>query len=166
MSRIQFAKIINTHGIKGECKVALLDDFGNNIFQENQVLYAVPSMKKLTVSFRRTHKGFELVTFKEIQNMNDAELLKGQYLEIEEEQLCDKEDGSYYNYELIGLEAYSQNGEVLGTITSIETTLANDIIRITPNEGKDILVPFVDAFVEDIDLDEKRIVIHVIEGLV
>lgn len=165
MSRVRFAKILNTHGIKGECKIALLDDFGNNIFSKDIEVVAVPSQKKLTVAARRTHKGFELVIFKEITDMNGAELLKNEFLEIEEENLCEKEDGSYYNYELIGLETVSEEGEHLGVISAIESTPANDVIRITRSKGRDLLVPFVDAFVMDIDLEENKMIIHVIEGL-
>lgn len=163
MARIRFAKIINTHGIKGECKVALLDDFGKEILEEDIKVFA--SNKALTVSARRTHKGFELVTFKEITTMNDAELLKNQFLEIEEEDLCEKADGSYYNYELIGLDAVGENGDVLGKVSAIESTLANDVVRISRESSKDLLVPFVDAFVLDIDLDDNKMVIRVIEGL-
>lgn len=165
MSRIRFAKIINTHGVKGECKIALLEDFESNLFREGIEVIVVPSQKKLTINTRRTHKGFELVTFKEIEDMNSAELLKNEFLEMNEEDLCDKEDGSYYNFELINLKVVSEEGTSLGNIKAIEKTLANDVIRISREGAKDLLVPFVDAFVKDIDLDSETMVIHVIEGL-
>ncbi|MBR3694446.1 MAG: 16S rRNA processing protein RimM [Erysipelotrichales bacterium] len=165
MSKIRFARIINTHGIKGECKVVLLDDFGKEIFRPGVKLLAQPSMKPLTVVSTRTHKGTELVTFKELPSLTEAEKLKGQYLEIDVEDLCDKADGSYYNFELVGLQAVDQDHNVLGVVKAIESTLANDVIRIEAEGRSDILVPLVDAFVLDIDLEENTMMIQVIEGL-
>ena len=167
MERIRIAKIINTHGIKGECKIQMFDDFEYNCFLCGKKLSLTNGKENVDVTplRLREHKGFPLVVFQELTNMSEAEKYKNYLIEMELNDLPEKEDGSYYNFELIGLNVCDEDNNTLGIVKSIEKTKANDVIRVEREIGKDLLIPFVDAFVVDIDMDEEKMVIHVIEGL-
>lgn len=167
MERIRIAKIINTHGIKGECKVTMFDDFETTCFECGKKLSLTNGKVNVDVTplRLRMHKGFPLVVFKEITNMSEAEVYKDYLIEMELEDLPEKSDGTYYNFELIGLDVVDQNDNKIGTVKSIEKTLANDVIRVEREDMKDVLIPYVDAFILDIDMDNEVMKINVIEGL-
>lgn len=167
MERIRIAKIINTHGIKGECKIIMFDDFETYCFECGKKLSLTNGKENIDVTPQRIrmHKGSPLVVFKEITNMSEAEAMKGYLIEMELDDLPEKSDGTYYNFELIGLNVVDQDGNSIGVVKSIEQTLANDIIRIERESMKDALVPYVSAFVLDIDMETEVMKINVIEGL-
>lgn len=168
MEKIRVGQIVNTHGIKGECKVKVLTDFADERFQPGQMLHLVNTQAKeslaITVQSARWHKDFLLVVFKEINDMTTAEKYKGFDLVIDRDEIEELDDG-FYAFELVGFQVQDETGRYLGDVKQIEETLANDVIRIGRNEKKDLLVPFVDAFVLDIDEEKKKITIQWMEGL-
>ena len=167
MERIRIAKIINTHGIKGECKITMFDDFETKCFECGKPLSLTNGKVNVDVTPMRLrmHKGFPLVVFKEITNMSEAEKYKEYLIEMELDDLPEKNDGTYYHFELIGLEVVDQDGNKIGVVKNIEKTLANEIVRVEREDMKDALVPYVDAFILDIDMEKEIMQINVIEGL-
>ncbi|WP_085508233.1 ribosome maturation factor RimM [Thalassobacillus devorans] len=160
-------KIVNTHGIKGEVKVIRITDFDDR-FQPGAPLYWVKDggkPEKLIVSGHREHKGFDLLTFEGLPTINDVERLKGGILQIREEQLSDLEEGEYYFHEIIGCRVFLMDGTELGEVKEILTPGANDV-WVVEREGKsDVLIPYIDDVVKEVYIEEGRIVIDPIEGL-
>lgn len=165
MEKIKIGKIINTHGIKGECKVDIYDDFDMECFMGKLIITNGSEQQVLSTNSTRMHKGFLLIKFDEIDDMNKAEAIKNYEILVDEDLLPPAEDG-FYNYELIGMEVFNEDKQLLGKVKAIESTLAHDILRIQAVSGKDILVPMVSAFILDINLDDEYIQIKVIEGLI
>ena len=97
--------------------------------------------------------------------MSEAEKFKEYLIEMELEDLPEKSDGTYYHFELIGLEVVDQDGNKIGVVKSIDKTLANEIVRVEREDMKDALIPYVDAFILDIDMETEIMKINVIEGL-
>lgn len=163
---IRIAKIINTRGLKGECKVMLFTDQEDVRFAKGNTLY-LADHTKLTVDNYSVYKGFGYVRFKEITTIEQAEKLKNQTLYLPEEELSELEEGEYYYHQLNGCDVYTTEGELTGKVTDILETGANLVLRITDpkDKKKSYLLPFVEAFVRTVDPEEKEIVIEDMEGL-
>ena len=168
MEYICIGKIVNTFGIKGELKIKSYSDFDELRYKKGNTVYVLEDGKYLpfiTASFR-SHKGFSLVSFKDMQDINLVEQYKECEIYIDQESRKPLKEGEYYRSELRGLKAADENGTAIGTVIDIEETLgANNYLRIEKEDGGEALIPYVPAFIKEVNIDEKTIVIHVVEGL-
>lgn len=117
----------------------------------------------------RKHGKRHVVTLEGVSSRNDAEMLCNQKFFLPEHELEELGDNHYYEYQIVGLEVVTADGKTLGTVTDIQKTGANDIYEVTPPDGnhkKSFYIPAVDHVVVSIDLNAKRMVINLIEGLV
>lgn len=162
-------KIVNTHGIKGEVRIISRTDFPEERYKVGNTLHIFIADKEpieVTVQSHRTHKNFDLVTFEGYDNVNDVERFKDSLVKVHESQLGELEEGEYYFHEIIGCTVVTEEGEELGAIKEILTPGANDVWVVKGAKGKEILIPFIDDIVKEIDIEEKRITIHLMEGLI
>ena len=166
MKKIRVGQLINTHGIRGECKVKVLTEFVEERFQQAQELYLVKENKEFVVHVKsaRWQQDILLVMFDEFTDIDAVEPYKGFDIMINIEDIEKLEDG-YYAFELVGYEVFDEEHRMLGHVLRIDETGANDVLRITRENQRDLLVPFVDAFILSIDDETKKIVIHLMEGL-
>ncbi len=160
---VKVATIINTHGLKGECKLYLSTDDAKNRFAKGNHLYLEDGSTLIVQSFRM-QKGFAYVKFEEIQSIEEAEKLKQAILWIKESELPPLEDGHYYYFELMHCEVFNQEKEYLGKVLDILETGANLVLRIG-DANQTFLCPFVDRFLEQVDIASKTITIKEMEGL-
>lgn len=161
------ARILSTHGLKGEVKVALITDFPEERFALNQELALKDTpQKKLTVKSGRPFKQFWLVQFNEITDIDSAEKLLGKILVVSEQNQHDLPDGAYYYRDILGCTVIdNQSGNDLGKITGIETPGANDVWEVTEQNGNEYLIPYIDEVVKKIDIAHKKIYVELLEGL-
>lgn len=117
------------------------------------------------VTSHRQHKTFDLLTFEGYSNVNEVEKFKGSLLKVPEEQLGELAEGEYYYHEVIGCKVVTENGEELGTITEILSPGANDVWVIKRPKGQDLLIPYIDDIVLQVNVEQKQVTIHVMEGL-
>lgn len=164
---ISTGKIINFHGIKGEAKVGFTKNRGdffsslNFVFIEEKGQY-----KRLDIENIRITNKFAIVKFKDIDDINDIIPLKGKLLFVENQVIRENlDEDEYLIDELVGLIAYDLDGNKLGFVTGVSNNGANDLLSIKTNSNHICLVPFVDELVPEIDMENKRIVINNIEGL-
>ena len=160
---VKVAQIINTHGLKGECKVYLLTDDAKNRFKKGQLLH-FENGADIKVEKYREQKGFGYVYLEGIDTIEKAEELKWKYLMIDEDELPQLDDGEYYYHQLNACKVYNQNQEELGVVTDILETGANLVLRVK-NGKEEFLLPFVQAFIKDVNVEEKKIYIEEMEGL-
>lgn len=162
-------KIVNTHGILGEVRVLSRTDFPEERFAVGMKLGLFKKNEKkpimVTIASHRQHKNFELLTFEGYPHINDVAEFKDSYLRIAEHDLTDLEENAYYHHEILGCEVYSTEGDLIGKVTEILETGANDVWEVTPESGKKHYIPYIEDVVKEIDIDEKKIVIEVLEGL-
>lgn len=163
-------KIVNTHGINGEVRVISNTDFAEERYAPyNELHLFLPGKKEgipLTVKSHRVHKNFDLLKFDGYENINDVVQWKNSILKVTEEQLSDLPDGEYYFHEIIGCEVRTIDNEVIGIIKEILTPGANDVWVVARENGKDVLIPYIDQIVMDVSIEDKRIVIKLMEGLI
>ena len=162
MERVIIGQIVNTHGIKGELKVKSSTDFVEERFEKNAHVYIDDhgQMIDMKVLSHRFHKGHILVTFQGYQDINRVEKYKGCFLYADKDlELLD--DDEYYVGDLIGCEVY-QNEQKLGQVSDVQLYDHHNILVV---KGKQkIMIPYVEAFVKEVDIDQKRIDVTLIEG--
>src|SRR5699024_11672382 len=105
------------------------------------------------------------LTFNEFKDINEIEKYKNMYLTIEEEQLPPLDTNEYYYYEIIGCHVYLPNGDILGTVKEILSPGANDVWVVDCGNKKDVLIPYIDDVVTEVNLSKKMICIEPMDGL-
>ncbi|MDL2211671.1 ribosome maturation factor RimM [Erysipelotrichaceae bacterium OttesenSCG-928-M19] len=166
MELINVGIIVGFHGLKGELKVKTTTDFIKERFKKNNVLLLnyQDDLIEMKIASVREHKGLLLITFEGYSHLNDVEKFKGYKLQITKEMLLALENDEYYYFDLIGLEVITYTKESLGKVKSIMETGANDILVVETSD-KEILIPFINAVVDEVNLNAKQITLHEIEGL-
>ena len=165
---ISVAKILNFHGIKGEAKLGFSKGRESQIERLKKVFVKKNGeYTELTISSVRFHKHFAIVKFKEFSTVNDVEEFKGCDLFLTKEEIEENLDNDeYLILDLIGLDVFDEDGCSIGVVSAVGENLANDIISVKDNNGKEHLVPFVKELVPVVDLKGRKIVVNNIEGLI
>ena len=165
---ICIGKIINTHGLKGEVKIRSYSDFDAERYAKGNTVYIQSEGEYLpfvTATFRM-HKGYPLVSFLNYQDINLIEKYRDCSVFIDRNTRKPLKKGEYYRDELVGLKAVDEDDQEIGEVTAVEETFgAQNNLRISRKGDNDVLVPYIPEFIRKVDLDQRRIVIHVEEGL-
>lgn len=160
---IKVGKIVNTHGVKGCLKcIPMTDDMER--FDELEYVYTEKDNKKRKINNAWYRKGLVYLELEDINDMDAAESLRNTFISIYDDQLRELPEGSYYLFDLEGMEVYSDLGEYVGKISDIYQTGANDVYEVTDKKNS-YLIPAVKDVVKEVSVKEKKMVIHVIEGL-
>ncbi|WP_124727618.1 ribosome maturation factor RimM [Staphylospora marina] len=169
---LKVARMVGTHGIRGEVRVLPDTDFPEIRFAPGSRLLlrhpSLPSPLPLTVERSRPHKSALLVKFREWGNINDAEPYKGSWLVVPREEAVplNEEEGEFYHYQIIGCRVVKTDGEEVGTVKEILRFPANDVWVVRPAErGKDILIPYIGEIVKEVDVEGRLVRIEWMEGL-
>ena len=163
---LEVGKIINTHGLRGEVKVAVWMDYPED-FEEISYVYikTKTELKKLTVTNVKYQKNNLIVKFAEFKDINEAEPYKNFVLYADRDELGELPEGTYYIVDLIGLDVYNEEGEKLGVIADVFNTGASDIYDVKREGKKNLLLPVIDEVVKEIDIEGGRVIVNVMEGL-
>lgn len=161
MEYIYIGQLVNTHGIKGEVRIISDFKYKKNVFKKGNNLYIGKQKEKLEINSYRFHKIYDMVTFKEINNIDDVLKYKGDKVYINREEITF--DG-ILDEDIIGMEVYDES-KLIGKVTDILKNKVHSILVIEKNGNKN-MIPYVDEFIKNIDLENKKIEINVIEGLI
>lgn len=156
-NQIVIGKIVAPHGVRGDIRILPLTEKPEQFLELDYLLLA--DGRRLTLKHARFHKRMVLATVAEINSMNEAELLRGQEVLINAEDLPELEEGQFYVADLIGLPVYDEQGVQIGTFKDALTTGSNDVYVIAVPGAKDILLPALKIYVKEINPAEKRIVV-------
>lgn len=166
MEKLKIGKIVGTHGLKGELKVRSNSDFADERFKRgNEVIISYQNQDIVfEVITSRIHKGNYLISFKGNQDINLVEKYIGCFVYgYKDEELLD--DDEYFYDDLIGLQVVSTDGKVIGPVTSIYDNSRHDILNVDYH-GKNVAIPYVDAFIKEVDLDKEIIMVELIKGFI
>lgn len=167
--RLKVGKIVNTHSLKGEVKVISSTDFEEERFKKGSKLLITRGnqlIREVVVQSYRNHKNFLLVKFEGIDSVEEAEKLKNLQIKIDSDEVGELEENEFYFHEIIGCQVFDENDRNLGEIIDILTPGANDVWVIKGEEGKEILIPYIEDVVKQIDIINKKVNIEVMEGLI
>ncbi|MCY9588412.1 ribosome maturation factor RimM [Paenibacillus chitinolyticus] len=160
--------IVNTHGLRGEVKVVPHTDFAEQRFANGSKLVIEDAKGKLTpvtIKSTRLHKNMYIAQFKEFSHINEVEVFKSSLLRVEEKYLESLDEDEYYYHEILGCRVLTEEGEELGTIEEILTPGANHVWVVGRPNKKQLLLPVIDDVVLDVNVEEKIVTVHLLEGL-
>lgn len=164
---LEIGQIVNTNGLKGNLKVKpLTDDITR--FEDLEVVY-IQKAKELVefkIQYVKYSKNMVLLKLEGIDNIEEAEKYKNFYIKINREDAVELEDDSYFIVDIIGCEVYTENQELLGKVVDVFPTGSNDVYTVKNSEGKEILLPAIEDVIKDVDIKNKKIIIHLMEGLI
>ena len=165
MEYVVIGKILNTFGIKGELKADAYTDFVEERFKKDSTVYIGEEHVPFVMRSYRMHKGFYLLSFKDVDDINLVEKYKGMLLYKAKSDIHKLKEGEYYFSDLKDLDVYV-DGRKIGKVLQVEEGIAANNLRILKDEDrKEYLVPFLPVFIRNVDLDEKRIDVIQMEGL-
>lgn len=158
--------MVNTHGIRGELRVIATTDFPEERFQKGKQLFIDNNEKTpVEIATVRPHKQFILVSFKDMQNINDIEKYKGMDLLVADADLQTLEEGEFYYKDIIGAEVVTEDGVSVGNVKEIFETGANDVWVVKRQGKDDLLLPMIEDVIKAVDVDNQKITIDLLEGL-
>ena len=166
-SELEIGQIVNTFGIKGIVKVKpFTDDIKR--FDNLKTVYIKKSntQKEYEIEEVKYHKDMVLIKFKGVDTVEQAELLRNAYLTISRDSVEKLEEGRYYIVDMLGLEVYTDEQVLLGTLDDIFNTGSNDIYVVKDKQGKQILLPAIQDVIKQIDMENRKMIVHLLPGLV
>jgi len=158
---ITIGQILAPWGVKGKLKVAVITDFPERFTPHSRIYI---KRQPMTIDSTEWHKAKAIIKLNTVDSIEEAQKLRGQPIEIPHSQLHPLPEGQYYHFQLIGLEVWTTQGELLGNITDILTAESNDNYVVSGAKGE-ILIPAIEDVVKSIDLGKGHIIIEPIEGL-
>jgi len=156
-------RVLRPHGVRGELRVALLTDYPERL-PLHHTLYLGPELRPYAVEGVRFHKGAALIKLAGCNDRSEAEALRGQLVQIPVEAAVPLEEGEYYQFQVVGMEVVTQEGERLGRVAEVLETGANDVYIVRGPRGE-VLIPAIEDVVQELDLEERRMVVAVLPGL-
>ncbi|MGW0418418.1 ribosome maturation factor RimM [Streptomyces sp. NPDC003015] len=162
------ARIGRAHGIKGDVTVEVRTDEPELRLAPGAVLATDPaSTGPLTIEAGRVHSGRLLLRFEGVKDRSAAEALRNTLLiaEVDPEELPEEED-EYYDHQLMDLDVVTADGVEVGRITEISHLPSQDLFIVERPDGSEVMIPFVEEIVAEIDLAEQKAVITPPPGLI
>lgn len=166
MDFLEIGKIINTHGLKGEVKIAVWMDCAEDFEELSFVMTKNHGIEeKLNIEGIKYQKNNIIVKFKEIPSIEKAEAYKNSVLYVPKSELPPLPEGVYYIADLLSSMVYDEENNEIGKLTDVFNTGSNDVYDIKREGKANLLVPIIDGVLKSVDTDAKKIVIHIPEGL-
>ncbi len=177
---VPIGKVIGAHGVEGEIKFKPyggLEDFDTDGIELDSVFIGCGvkdpvqargrrghNPREFKVISQRPHKGALLLTLEGVEDRDAAEKLSGCEVSIKKSALPKLPEGEYYQFELVGMEVFTEEGRPLGRITGILSTGSNDVFEVMGSAGE-VLVPATTETMIEVDTEKKRLVVRLMDGL-
>ena len=160
--------ITDAFSLDGTFKVLSKTDFAEKRYQKGKeiFLYQPNTKQRMTVVVENYRKGgqFDFVKVQGVNSKEEALEFKGYEIHaLKDYQIVDKD--TYYYVDLVGCKVFDEKNKELGVVSLVEEFPAQLTLRVKREGQPDFLVPFVKAFIKSVDVDNKKIVINVIGGL-
>ncbi len=159
--------IVSTHGVRGEVKVfPTTDDPARFKGLKEVMLDAGKETIPLEIENVKFFKQFVILKFKGIDNINDIERYRKCPLMVTRENAVALGEGEYFVADMIGMETVTEDGERFGTLKDVLRTGANDVYVIESAKHGEVLIPAIKECVLNVDIEERRMRIHLMDGLI
>ena len=166
VDRFVVGQIVNTHGLRGDLKIKPFTSSPEDFEDFESLLIEGEGEKKFYIENVRYVKGLVLLKFEGLEDINAAEKYKNRELYRLRSDYGALEEGEHFIVDLIGLEVVDAIHGPVGRIKDVITNGAQDLY-VVAREGKpDFLIPVVKAFVKKVEMDEGRVLVQLIEGMI
>lgn len=164
---LQVGVISSTHGVRGEVKVFPTTDDMKRFKKLKQVILDTGREHRvLEIESVKFFKQFAILKFKGIDNINDIEKYKGRSLLVDREHAVKLRKDEYFIADMIGMTVCTEDGEEFGRLKDVLETGANDVYIIDSINHGEVLVPAIKQCILNVDIEQGKMVIHLLEGLV
>jgi len=164
---LEIGQIVNTSGLKGVVKVKpFTDDITRFEKLKTVLIDKGGKFIEFEIEQVRYHKNMVMLKFKGIDDINQAEALRNLYIKINRKDAVKLPKDSYFIVDLLGLEVYTVQDQLLGTVYDIFPTGSNDVYVVKDELGKQILIPALKTVIKNIDIENKKIIVELPEGLI
>jgi 16S rRNA processing protein RimM len=164
MEKLKLGQIVSAVGLKGELKVYPFTDYRER-FEELESLFVEDQL----VQIEKVRYGNNNVVILKIRGVDDrtsAEKLRGRFLLIDRKNARELPEDTYFIGDLIGLTVVDDQDTIIGTLVEVIQNKSQDLYEIRTTKGITFLLPAVEEFVLAIDINARKMKIHVIEGLI
>ena len=164
---LEIGQIVNTFGIKGQVKIVpFTDDITR--FDELKEIYVEKKneLKLFQIEQVNYKKNMVILKLKGIETVEEAEKLRNCYLKIDRKDAKKLPKDTYFIVDLLGLDVYTDEGKLLGKVDDIYNAGSRDIYVVKDELGKQILLPAIKDVLKEVDLENQKIIVHLIKGLV
>ena len=160
MDRIVIGKAGAPHGVHGELRIIPLTDFPER-FQALKEVYVGSELMEVEDCWY--HKQFVILKLRQCPDREAAAELTGRLLYVDKADAMPLAEGEYYTFDIIGLEVFDMEGSSLGHVTEVLKTGSNDVYAIKLLDGKELLIPAIESFVKQIDMNARKMIVVVPE---
>jgi 16S rRNA processing protein RimM len=163
---ITIGKAVKPFGVRGEIKVEPMTDFPGRFKDLGRVYLVSPAGKEIVREVKSVRYVGEapVLLFDGYDSPEKAKALNGWFIKVPEEETLPLPEGQYYWYEIIGMDVLSEGGEKLGSIVEVFQTGSNDVY-VMKHGRREVYLPATKEVIKQIDRETKRMVIHVMDGL-
>ena len=163
---LQVGAITSTHGVRGEVKVFPTTDDVKRFSKLKEVELETPTgTTTLHIKGVKYFKQFAILKFEEYDSLNDVESIKGRKLFVTRKNAVKLQKDEYFIADLIGMKVVDPEIQVEGELMDVLQTGANDVYDITLSDGRNFLLPAIADCIKKVDMKERVITIHILEGL-
>ena len=163
---LQVGAVTTTHGIRGEVKVfPTTDDSGRFKKLKTVLVEEKQGFSELHIKSVRYFKNLVILSFKEYDNINQVEYLKGRKLFVARKDAVALSENEYFISELIGIKVIDEAGCEVGTLTDVISTGANDVYVVEEASGKELLLPAIKECILSVDIENEIMKVHMMDGL-
>ncbi len=161
---LETGKIVGTHGVHGMVRIQLWCD-GIDFLQNVKKFYLNNNGTEFVVCEQIKPAGNVAVAkLKGVDSIECAEKYRNRIIYISRNDVK-IENGSYFIQDIIGCTVIDNNiGTVLGTVTDVSATGANDVWHVS-NNGTEYLVPVIPQVVHKVDIDNEKIYLTPLKGI-
>ena len=157
-------RVTKAHGVNGEVRVVPHTELPERFTWLDALYVGEKNPRRVGVESVRFHQNLVLLKLTGYDDRDTAETLRGEWLQVPVEEGLPLEEGEYYLYQLIGLNVVSDAGEVLGQLSDVIETGANNVFVVSGTAGE-LLLPDIDEIVLNIDFEAGQMTVHLLPGL-
>ena len=163
---LQVGILSSTHGVRGEMKVfPTTDDVRRFKKLKEVILIDRDKQIPLEIEGVKFFKQFVILKFKGYDNINDIEHYKSCSIYVTRENAVRLNKDEYFIADLIGLRVYDESDSLIGELKDVIETGANDVYVIEMTDGKELLLPAIKQCILEVMIDENKMKVHIMEGL-
>ena len=163
----QVGVISSTHGVHGEVKVYPTTDDPKRFLKLKEALLDTPKgYMSLKVEKVRFFKQMVIVKFEGYDTIESIQMYRQKGLFVPREQAVPLAEDEYYVADLLGMDVYLEDGELFGKVKDVMQSAANDVYIIRSLAHGEVLLPAIADCVKEVSVEDNRMVIHLLDGLV
>jgi len=159
--------VVSTQGNKGEVNILPLTD-SNDRFKNLVTVFLRNNNSQTTLNIEkiRIKENTVILKLKDIESIEEAKIIVGSFLEVERKNAVKLPKDTYFIFEIIGLEVYTENNIFLGKVENVISTGSNDVYIVKGKDKNELFIPAIRKVVKNVNLENKRITINMVDGLI